>query len=87
MHPLGRVSRWLLGGLAAHPGKLVGLLTATGGAAHLVRWTQATGAAWPTAFSAGSLPAALGPLAAYTVAHPAYLAALLCGLVLVVLGE
>jgi hypothetical protein len=68
---------------------VVGALLAVGGVAHFWTWTggAAAGKEFSTELAAGSLLGAAPELAAYAQAHPAYVAALVVGVALVVRRE
>jgi hypothetical protein len=84
-----RIARRVGDAVAGRPLALVGLALGLGGAAHFATWTEAAGAGrqFAGAVSQGNLTGAAPELAAYAVAHPAYVAAVLVGFALVVRGE
>lgn len=75
--------------VAGRPLALVGVASAVGGAAHFATWTEGAGPGrqFTDAVGRGSLTGAAPELAAYATAHPAYVAAIVVGLALVLRGE
>jgi len=75
--------------VARRPLALVGLALALGGAAHFATWTDGsgTGSQFATALGQGNYTNAAPKLVAYATAHPAYVAAVVVGVALVVRGD
>ena len=75
--------------VAGRPLALVGLGLAFGGAAHFSTWTDGadTGRQFADAVGQGNFTGAAPELLAYATAHPAYVAAVVVGLALVMRGE
>lgn len=75
--------------VAGRPLALVGLVLGFGGATHFATWTEgaAPGRQFADAVGQGNLTGAAPELAAYATAHPAYVAAVVVGVALVMRGE
>lgn len=75
--------------VAGRPLALVGLALALGGVAHFSTWTEGGGPGhqFADAVGQGNFTGAAPELLAYATAHPAYVAAVVVGLALVLRGE
>jgi hypothetical protein len=69
--------------------QVIGVLLGLGGVAHFWTWTDGAGAGqqFSNAVGTGSLLAAMPELATYAQTHPAYVAAVVAGVALLVRGE
>lgn len=68
--------------VSKRPGVVLGVLFSSLGAGHLALWTRDGTTAFAASVTAGDPGTALAALATYGVQHPAYVVALLGGLVL-----
>ena len=75
--------------VAGRPLALVGLALGLAGAVHFATWTEGAGPGrqFADAVGQGNLTGAAPELLAYATAHPAYVAAVVVGVALVLRGE